>query len=762
MSAHVVLYDGASILFPDGPRTVVALGPFGYTTRDVTGGTHEVSWTEVQPARAIVDGQVDAVAESLVAILSGLDDAALQEALDKQEVVLTLKTGYARGHAALARPGEPFTVFDPARKVSDTKKCEAMARSLAKEASLDRQRQRDQEAGKTTPRSRVGAVSQRQLMNWLSDYSQPINGGLLALVDKRRVRRHSSFAGLDPEVRRVADQVVARIDGTRSVRSVDELLRRTFLVLKAEGLVALEAPESTLRSYLTHMAQAAGRTTRSHTTKKLRGVLALTAYPALRPGQVVAIDVTRADAFCVDPWSGKAISVEIITALDVCTRVVLALRVVPRSANAVEAGLILYDVLRPFSQVVEPGRVHDWRWAGVPEAIGFIDDAVVEAERLAGRSLLGEHAIPGLVPDAIRADKGSIFTGGYFRDVCAHLGINLLLSRGKKPTDNAFVERWHETLQRCLLQLAGHKGRNVSQRGSDAGTIVVDKKGRAVFKGDGPGLTPRELEVRLREFVTTDYHRTRHGGITVADRVIEDRSPAIGITPLEVYDALLEAVGRIHLLQRPDLLYDLLPTVWLTIRHDGVEYKDLTFDSAELDEFRNVPKGFFHDGDRAAPFCYDPRDLSRLWFRRPDTGAVVEVPWRRAFQLQAPMTDVVLKAATKAVRRRGGTNSSTNKDAVQREILAAVNDIASVDRLRATPDLVDWKPNKITAAHLRESRSQFDHDEAAAAGSRKTRRPRSPARSTRPRTSPAPPITGLSFDPTQAAWPSLESQEDRK
>lgn len=105
MNARVTLYEGANILFPEGPRIVVAVGPFGYTVRDVTGGVHEVSWTDVQPARAIVDGRVDAVAESLMAVLSGLSDDALQESLDKLEVVLTIRTGFARGHPALARPG---------------------------------------------------------------------------------------------------------------------------------------------------------------------------------------------------------------------------------------------------------------------------------------------------------------------------------------------------------------------------------------------------------------------------------------------------------------------------------------------------------------------------------------------------------------------------------------------------------------------------------------------------------------------------------
>jgi hypothetical protein len=123
------------------------------------------------------------------------------------------------------------------------------------------------------------------------------------------------------------------------------------------------------------------------------------------------------------------------------------------------------------------------------------------------------------------------------------------------------------------------------------------------------------------------------------------------------------------------------------------------------------------------------------------------------------MTDLVLEAAAKAVKRRGGTNTTINKDSVQREILEAVNDIASIDRLRANPDLVDWKPNKVAAAHLRESRSQFDHAEAAEAGARGTRRTRRGASAKGSRAGAGRSGTAPTFDPTQTAWPTLESQE---
>ena len=62
---------------------------------------------------------------------------------------------------------------------------------------------------------------------------------------------------------------------------------------------------------------------------------------------------------------------EILTAIDVATRVILALRVVPRSANGLEAGLLVYGVCRPFSLTVAGTTVSDWRWVGLPAQLDF-------------------------------------------------------------------------------------------------------------------------------------------------------------------------------------------------------------------------------------------------------------------------------------------------------------------------------------------------------------------------------------------------------
>lgn len=79
MSARVELFIGALILFPEGPRTVVGISPIGYTTRDIAGTTTEVPWVDVAPARAVVSGHVDAVAESLMMVQSAFYNMERQQ-----------------------------------------------------------------------------------------------------------------------------------------------------------------------------------------------------------------------------------------------------------------------------------------------------------------------------------------------------------------------------------------------------------------------------------------------------------------------------------------------------------------------------------------------------------------------------------------------------------------------------------------------------------------------------------------------------------
>ena len=314
--------------------------------------------------------------------------------------------------------------------------------------------------------------------------------GLLALIDGRSTRPSKSWDLIDERYRDVATQVINTLDGDPSTVSIQELHRRTRVQLKVNGIGDLRTPQRITGEYLSALKREKGATTRAQRSRKLRKVSGTKHYPAIRPGQVVAIDATRADNLVFDALSGRPYSVEIITAIDVATRVVLAIRVVPMSANGIEAGLLIYDVCRPFSLVVEGTLISDWRWVGLPEQIDFSAVPVRMRRRLMSpdfSTLQGNHEIPSVLPDAVRCDHGAIFVSEHFRALLDSLGIDLLLNRGGKANDNPHVERWHETIQRGLQQIPGYKGRNVSERGR----LVSEE----------PLLTAPQLQQHLRRFI---------------------------------------------------------------------------------------------------------------------------------------------------------------------------------------------------------------------------------------------------------------------
>jgi hypothetical protein len=93
---------------------------------------------------------------------------------------------------------------------------------------------------------------------------------------------------------------------------------------------------------------------------------------------------------------------------------------VPLSADGVDASLLLYDVCRPFSMLVEGTTISDRRWVGLPQQVDLSQIAVGEGIRTIApdfSSLQGEHYIPSVLPDALRSDRGSIFTSVHVRAV---------------------------------------------------------------------------------------------------------------------------------------------------------------------------------------------------------------------------------------------------------------------------------------------------------------------------------------------------------
>lgn len=681
MHGLLQLAVGARILGDDRYLLVVAVGRHAVTVETSTGERSEVAYTDIAGSN-VSGGAPTLRLATLEPWWSGLPDVVRRDALDRLEVVLEILTGYRWGHQRLAQLGEPFPPFgDPA--VSLHARCQRMADQLSYEAGVNRQVLRRLEDGELASTKVSVNTVRRWVRNWQT-------AGLRSLVDKRSVKDRQGFEAIDDRVRAIADDVLARFDGDISKVNTTTIEADIRLQMKAGGLTDVVLPQRLFQEYLSERQRALGRNTRAQRSRHLRRkTSAHTSFPAMHPSHI-AIDATRADVLVWDELRERPVSVEILTAISVATRVVVGLRVTPRSGNALEAGLLLYDVMRPMSMLVEGTTVDDWRWCGVPESLDLSNVPVHRSPKRIvppGQSLQGVHVKPGVRPSSIRCDHGSVFLSEHFIALLRDFGIDLMLSRGSKPTDNPHVERWHETLQRAYQAIPGFKGRNVAERGRK-----VDASGEAL-------LTAAELERHLRRFVALDYHRSWHEGLVLPG------APSARLTPLEMWDAMHEVTGRLHVPQHPDLIYQFLPIRWLTIGHAGVEYKNLTYDAPVLADFRDVRKGTFQADSRKAPFHYDPRDVSRIWFRHPDTGRIHEIPWKARHWLDMPMGDWMHERALSRIAERGG-NAALNRKSTWRQIIAELGQLTSAEETAEARA-------KGYAARLRWEQAQRDHAEAA-------------------------------------------------
>lgn len=680
-AARLDVHVGARILTAQGMAVVRAIQRHAVVLEDATGVERTVPYTQLS-GRSATAASVDAIHASLLPWFDSLDEATIADASFKHEICTELITGYRYGLPELAQPGEPFYPFGPTFGVSLSARIRAMSQLISYERAVDRATMRRVHEGQI----KTGRVAPRTIHDWVRAYERdPWRG----MVDGRKTRGKQGFDVLDPTFRRIAEDLFTQFDGTISAVNLQEIERRARLQLKNEGVNDPNLPERLVQEYLSYHYRALGGTTRAHKSRRLRKVAGHESYPAQHPGET-SVDLTRWDAFCLDELHERAISVEVGTLISLPTRVVLACRVYPRSATAVEAGLLIYDAMRQFSMVVDGTTIDDFRWVGVPNSLDLSGNPLRWGRRhLASdpNTLRGEHHLPGVALTSVRSDHGSIFVSQHLQTMCAEFGINLMLSRTKKPNDNAHVERLHETYQRAAQQIPGFKGRAVHERG----TFVTDQ----------PLLTVEEFTRHLHRFIALDYHRQPHDGLTLPG------APGIRLTPLEMHDALTEAAGRLTVPQHPDLIYQFLPIRWLRPGHAGVEYKNLTYDAEVLEDFRSVRAGRFRDKDNAVPFHYDPRDVTRLWFRHPDTDRIHEIPWRGRHLIHAPLVDVVRDRALARIKERGG-NRVLNKTVVMRQI------IDEIGELTTAPTTDEWRA-KLSAARIRFEQAQRDHAEVAEA-----------------------------------------------
>jgi putative transposase len=299
---------------------------------------------------------------------------------------------------------------------------------------------------------------------------------------------------------------------------------------------------------------------------KLRGdaklVKATMATPgellASRPLEIVQIDHTKADIFVVDEETRKPVGRPWLT---------LAMDVYTR-------------MITGFYLTMEaPSRLST--------SLCLLHSVFDKSAWLREREILDDWPVAGL-PEMLHVDNGADFRSRAFARGCRDAGVRIDWRPPGAPRFGGHIERLIGTHMGALHLLPGSTASNIQERGD------CDPNRHSC-------LTLRELERHIALEIVGSYHHSIHAGL--------------GRPPIAVWK---EIEGDVPLRLPQDRMrfwLSFLPEDERTLRPDGIHLFRLRYWSPALSADLGRTKG-------RLLVKYDPRDMSRIFVRRPSGGFV--------------------------------------------------------------------------------------------------------------------------------------------
>ena len=518
------------------------------------------------------------------------------ESLKEREAhILEMTTGYRRGSAELALPGEPRLAYGPS--VSAMMKYQAKAEEL----------------GLSVPTIRRMAKR----------YDEEGPAGLL---DNRGQRESSPTGRVDEVWLEIAREVIAEhVDLSQPSKQL--IFDRVNARVRARHGKSAPVPSRSAAMRVLKELTRGQQAFAGESAKQKRSIAGRPATPyghlrAERIGEYVLLDTTKLDVFALDRLTLRWVPLELTIALDLCTRSIVGVRLSPVSTKAVDAALVLFETLTANSRShTSMGLLP---YGGVPKVL-LVDSELVDMDSAAG--------LPGTATETIVIDHGKIYMSEHVRAVCERLGISIQPARVLTSTDKAVVERFFRTLREDLLNaLPGYKGPDVYSRGKDA-------EGQAFYFID-------EMEALIRDWLVRRYHTSVHDGVR------EPSVPRLPLSPNDMWNMRAATHGTLQVPRRADLTLDFLPVAWRTIQHYGVEVNGLRYDGPALEGFRGVSSPYAKQGGKW-PIRFDPEDGARVYFQRPDDLSWSQLRWEHAREFTAPFSVEALKYARQLAASEG-------------------------------------------------------------------------------------------------------------
>jgi transposase InsO family protein len=530
-------------------------------------------------------------AEEIASVVLGqLDEDDRRQILERAEHVRELLTGYRSGTAEVAREGEPRDPYTPTLSLD--------ARYAAKAAEV--------------------GVTDRTIRRWVADYRRHGEAGLV----QRTSSQARPFGRADDRWVETALEVMVEHTG-ESKPSRRMVIDRTQarLIARFGPDVVPQPSQATAYRVLTELE-------RRHplfrlSTKRNRDIANRPdgAYGKLRPtrpGEYLLMDSTRLDVFAFDPLTLRWVQAELSIGMDWYTRCVTGIRLTPVSTKAVDVSAVLYQSFRPRPAGKDWPRHAVWPEHGIPRTV------LVDVDAAEGPGF----ASPALVPETLVVDHGKVYVSEHLTSVCRRMGISIQPARLRTGRDKGPVERFFRTLREDLLQaLPGYKGPDIHSRGErpeDDAFFFLD-----------------ELEAIIREWTAVVYHSRPHSGL------IDPSLPGLRMSPAKMFEHGMARAGYIEAPRDSDLAFEFLQTKWRTIQHYGVEIDRRRYNGPALNAYRTAKSPYGGPVKNGWPFQVDPDDITRIYFRDPDSRLWHSLLWEHAPSADMPLSEDALAFARK-------------------------------------------------------------------------------------------------------------------
>jgi len=387
--------------------------------------------------------------------------------------------------------------------------------------------------------------------------------------------------------------------------------------------------------------KATGRTPKEISDKQRRTFGGFRDVPC-RVGSVLQWDSTAGDVLVKGLVSGKPMRTAVLSCMDVGSRTMTEVAVIPREPRAIDLLAVLFRILMPRHFDPSDPCAQGYRYLGVPTVLNDVRGWQAPTAQHPNDKPEPFEA-PAFYPSTLRTDGVASNTATVLRETLAYLQINLEVNRPANSTDGALIERAQRSLIPAYEMLPGYTANSPLKRGAK-----LDLRDH---------LTAEQLQQYLRIYAFTVYNQRPHSAhrFPARDKVPMPGEPVSpgALSPVAVVDLHLQTGGAIDLPNRPDLLYDLLPMTRLKAGEFSVTFNKVRYAGEWLEEVlsvsvEDVPAENtvdFVDG-RYVHVRYDPRDLTRIWIRHPATGQVRAVPWMMNGYEQVPFSQDIAKLVT--------------------------------------------------------------------------------------------------------------------